>query len=177
MADTITPEKIKSPEIRSSSDTRSITHHRPQDRRRRRRCSNSLLLRWLSALSALTLLVLTCIYASHSDLLPGYKSVGRSPSYVLLVLRVLSEVAGLLLATTIAGTFEEIQWMLIGRQGHGHGLSFTDYLGLDPGTGVLGLFNLFFGTRIRKLSSRAWGAIRLVAMIVVPLLNIVIMSM
>jgi hypothetical protein len=74
-----------------------------------------------------------------------------------LVLRVLSEVAGLLLATTIAGTFEEIQWMLIGRNAHGPGLSFTDYLGLDPGTGVLGLFNLFLGTRIRKFSSSSMG--------------------
>ncbi|KAF2727751.1 hypothetical protein EJ04DRAFT_581808 [Polyplosphaeria fusca] len=152
------------------AESQQVSHERSS------RVARSLSTRWLSACLALALVILTSVYASRSDLLDGRRIIGRSPSDVLLVLRVLSELAGLLLAATIAGTFEEIQWMLVKRNGDHPGMAFTDYLGLQPGTGVCGLFRLAFGGRIPKLSSRIWSAVKLISMVVVPLLNVVIMS-
>lgn len=136
----------------------------------------SLLSVWLSALLALALLILTSVYAGNSSLLAGHPSIGRSPSNVLLVLRVLSELAGVMLATTIAGTLEMLQWMLISRQRGKKGMSFTDYLVMNAGTGVPGLLRLAFGRDVPKLSSRFWSMTRLTGIAMVPLLNVVIMS-
>ncbi|KAK7180879.1 hypothetical protein DPSP01_014430 [Paraphaeosphaeria sporulosa] len=136
----------------------------------------SLLSVWLSAFLALALLILTSVYAGNSSLLAGHRSFGRSPSNVLLVLRVLSELAGVMLATTIAGTLEVLQWMLISREGGKKGMSFTDYLVMNAGTGVPGLLRLAFGRGIPKLSSRFWSMARLIGIAMVPLLNVVIMS-
>lgn len=141
-----------------------------------RRCDGSLITVWLSAVCALALVILTSIYAGNSSLLAGHQSIGRSPSNVLLVLRVLSEMAGVMLATTIAGTVEVVQWALISRQGGKKGMSFTDYLILHAGTGVPGLFRLAFGRGVPKISSRFWSIARLVGIAMVPLLNVVIMS-
>lgn len=84
--------------------------------------------------------------------------------------------AGVMLATTIAGTVEVVQWALISRQGGKKGMSFTDYLILHAGTGVPGLFRLAFGRGVPKISSRFWSIARLVGIAMVPLLNVVIMS-
>ncbi|KAF1967526.1 hypothetical protein BU23DRAFT_559316 [Bimuria novae-zelandiae CBS 107.79] len=136
----------------------------------------SLFTVWLSALCALTLLILTSIYAGNSSLLAGHRSIGRSPGNVLLVLRVLSELAGVMMATTIAGTLEVLQWTLISRQEGRKGMSFTDYLVMHAGTGVSGLIQLAFGRGVPKLSSRFWSMTRLIGIAMVPLLNVVIMS-
>ena len=141
------------------------------------RCwDGSLFTVWLSAICALALLILTSIYAGNSSLLAGHRSIGRSPSNVLLVLRVLSELAGVMLATTIAGTIEVVQWTLISRHGGKKGTSFTDYLVMHAGTGVPGLLRLAFGHGVPKVSSRFWSIARLAGIAMVPLLNVVIMS-
>ena len=130
---------------------------------------------WLSGLTALTFYLLTVLYASQSTLLSQIRFVGSSPSYTILVLRVLSEIASLLLATTIAAVFQRLQSMLVSRSSHG-GMRLTDYLGLEAGTGVLGLLSMALGTGVSKMTTRVWGTIRLVSIIIVPLLNILIMG-
>lgn len=147
-----------------------------ETRKAKKSFDGSLLTVWLSAISALALLILTSIYAGNSSLLGEHQSIGRSPGNVLLVLRVLSELAGVMLATTIAGTLEVVQWTLISRKGGKMGMNFTDYLVMHAGTGVPGLFQLAFGRGVPKLSSRFWSIVRLMGIAMVPLLNVVIMS-
>jgi hypothetical protein len=91
---------------------------------------------------------------------------------------VLSELAGLMLMASIGAAFEKVQWMLMANEGDGRspGVGFLVYLSLHIGTGLLGLLKIIFGVRATGLSSRAWGAIRLVSMITVPLLNVLIMG-
>ena len=161
----------------SVSRTTTIDERQLEQAELPRRFHGSLVTVWLSAFLALTLLILTGIYAGDSSLLAGYRRLGQSPSNVLLVLRVLSELGGLLLAATIAGTFEEVQWMMISRKGQKTGMSFTDYLGLQPGTGVAGLLRLAFGLKIPQMSSRMWSVVRLFGIAIVPLLNVVVMSL
>lgn len=155
------------------------THEQPAEKSHHQNhnfVDGSLLIVWLWALCALALVILTSIYAGNSALLAGHQSIGRSPNHVLLVLRVLSEMAGLMMATTIAGTLEVVQWTLISRQGGKKGMSFTDYLVMHAGTGVPGLIQLAFGRGVPKMSSRFWSMARLVGIAMVPLLNVVIMS-
>ena len=100
--------------------------------------------------------------------------MGRSPENTLLLPGVLSELAGLLLTATIAETCEGIQWTLLCIDGKRRGILLTEYLGLDHGTKILGMFRLTFGIRVPNVSTCVWSAIRLMAMIVIPLLNVVI---
>lgn len=143
----------------------------------RRKCKSSwdLFALWLSPCFAVILLILTSIYACHPHLLAGYRIVGQSPSDLLLLLSVLSQLTGLLLAATISSTFEEVQWMFLSRNEPYRGILFTDYLSLQPGTAIMGLLRLALGFRV-ALSSRVWSMLRLTAMILVPLSNVVIMS-
>src|SRR5213592_1708154 len=56
---------------------------------------------WTAAGLALGLFIFTTVYASRSEFITRYHMIGRSPSNVLLMLRVLSELAGLMLSATI----------------------------------------------------------------------------
>ncbi|PGH18383.1 hypothetical protein AJ79_00450 [Helicocarpus griseus UAMH5409] len=144
---------------------------------------------WLSATAALALLILTATYASGSDFITKYRLIGRSPSNVLLIIRVLSELSGLMLIACINASLEKVQWMLVTREQGGDdvsednekddrsqkGVCFLDYLSLHQGTGVLGLLKILF-FRVPILSARAWSAIRILSLLIVPLLNVVIMA-
>jgi hypothetical protein len=137
---------------------------------------------WSSAFTSSALYILTVLYASQSTILSRVRSVGGSPSHTILVLRVLSELASLSLATTIAAVFEGLQCMLVSRgkqtsgQTDGAGFELSNYLGLDSGTGILGLLGMALGRRVSKITTRSWSIIRLVAIVMIPLLNILIMG-
>lgn len=134
---------------------------------------------WLSAFLSLALYTLTVLYCSDTETLSRIQPVGASPSHSILTLRVLSELASLSLAATIAMVFDELQCVLVFQRGSvdtSHGISLASYLGLDPGTGVMGLLGMVFGRRVPNLTARVWSSIRLGAIIMIPILNILIMG-
>jgi hypothetical protein len=138
-----------------------------------------LWLSWSSAFASSCLYILTVLYASWPTMWSQYQSIGGSSSNKILVLRVVSELASLSLATTIAAAFERVQCMLLSRRRllKRDGVSLSNYLGLDSGTGVLGLLAIAFGRRIPAITTRSWGFLRLSAILLIPLLNVLIMGM
>ena len=94
---------------------------------------------------------------------------------MLLVLRVFSEMASILLAATLAAVFERLQCTLASRSSDG-GITLTDYLALEVGTSVSGLLGMVLGKGISKITTRTWSAVRLVSVAMIPLLNILIMG-
>lgn len=128
---------------------------------------------WLSLLLALFFLIMTVVYASDSDLASGLRYVNSSSSHTLFVLRVLSELTGLFLISTINATFERIQWLLVSRK---DGLHFPKFLALNAGTGVLGILTILCGRCITGITPRLCSAVRLISVIITPILGVLILS-
>ncbi|KAF2432163.1 hypothetical protein EJ08DRAFT_136752 [Tothia fuscella] len=123
---------------------------------------------------AIGLLVTTSIYASEAGFSGGMRFVYSSSSNTIFVLSVLSGITGLLITATIEGSIERLQWLLLVR---GDGLNLAKFLSLHAGTGPMGLLTLLFGRGFPVFSStRAWSAVRLISMVLVPILGILIMS-
>ena len=135
-----------------------------------------LSLSWVSALLSLLFIILTIAYAFYPQSVSHLKAIGGSPSSALVVLRILSEVAGVLLAATTAAAFEKLQFTLVAREGDGGGLRFLDYLSLQAGAGVPGLMGIVFWRGDIKMATRVWSIVRLISIVLVPILNIVAMS-
>ena len=131
-------------------------------------------LAWLTAIITTCLLTLTSLYASDVLVASPLRLIYSSSSNTIFVLSVLSSLTGLLLAATIAMTFEQLQWLLISRDG---GLRLSLFLSLQPGTGVMGLLTLMAGKGLGLSSStRFWATVRMAAILLVPISGIVIMS-
>lgn len=128
---------------------------------------------WMSAVFTLILLILTALYASQTTFASSIRVIYSSSSHAIFVLRALSELTGLLLATTIAAAFERIQWLFIVKR---HGLRLTDYLALQAGTGVMGLLLLAVGRGVSRISTRLWSVVRLISVLLVPVLGVLLMS-
>lgn len=126
---------------------------------------------WTAALFDVGFLVLTSVYASDVTAASHLRFLYSSSSNTIFVLSVLSSLTGLFLSATIGATFEKIQWLLISRK---EGLRLSKFLSLQPGTGVMGLLTLILGKS--RNETRNWAAVRLVAIILVPILSILIMS-
>lgn len=132
-----------------------------------------MLLSWLLMFFTVVFFILTVYYALRPILGPRASWVGSSPSHAVLVLRILSECAGLFFAATVASSTETLQWMLVSRR---KGVNLPTLLGLQPGTGVLGLLSLMVSPKI-EFGGRSWSFGRLCLIAVVPVLGVVIMSM
>ncbi|KAF2786287.1 hypothetical protein K505DRAFT_380369 [Melanomma pulvis-pyrius CBS 109.77] len=135
------------------------------------------ILAWSSTILALTFFLMTVSYATEKSRFSNVKFVHTSRSNTILVLRILSEAAGIFLASTIYSTFEVVQWVLISRPG---GIQFPQFLALQSSTGPLGLMVLAFG---KGLPPHQWGMkprimslIRLIAEVAVPVLGVLVMS-
>jgi len=127
------------------------------------------------ALMSAFLLTLITIYCSDSDRLIGKLNLAlESSSRAIFVLSILSGANGIFLAATIASSIETHQLLLISQS---KGISFLDFLLLDAGTGVAGLFKVAFG-RGRPLfhKTRLLSLARLASLAMVPFLGVLIMS-
>jgi hypothetical protein len=145
-----------------------------------RACTNAitilagyLSLSWLSALLSWLFLALTVTYAFRPQLVSHLKAIGGSPSSALLVLRVLSEVAGLMLLVVISAAFEELRSILVARKG---GLRLLDYFILQEGSPVPGLMGIVWWRGGITMTTRIRSVVRLISIGLVPILNIVAMS-
>jgi hypothetical protein len=128
---------------------------------------------WLSAFLTLILLVLTTLYASQATLMSKVRLIYSSRSHTIFILRALSEVTSILLATTMASAFERVQWLfVVGKDG----IQLPDYLALEAGTGVMGLLLLAAGKAVPRVTTRIWSAVRLISIVLVPVLGVLIMS-
>ncbi|KAF2195805.1 hypothetical protein K469DRAFT_744275 [Zopfia rhizophila CBS 207.26] len=120
---------------------------------------------------------MTVSYATERSRFTSIKFVHSSRSNTILILRVLSEAAGVLLGTTIYSTFEVVQWVKISRP---DGLPFPEFLALQPSTGPLGLLVLALGRGLPAaewpMKPRVMSFIRLVSEFAVPVLGVLIMS-
>ena len=130
-------------------------------------------LAWLSVFLTLILLVLTTLYASQTALVSKGGSISSSRSNAIFVLRALSELTGVMLAATIAGAFERVQWLFVVGD---DGTPLTHYLALQAGTGVFGLLVLALGGVVPRMKTRMWSGLRLVSIVLVPVLGVLIMS-
>ena len=135
-------------------------------------------LAWFSATLALIFFALTLSYATEKTRLSYMTFVHVSSSNTILVLRVLSEAAGVFLGATIHSTFEVVQWVLISRP---DGIQLPQFLALQSSTGPLGLLVLAFGRGLPlcqwPIAPRLMSLLRLIAELTVPVLGILVMSM
>ncbi|KAH7128296.1 hypothetical protein B0J11DRAFT_267154 [Dendryphion nanum] len=166
---------MNSPHEPVSHEQRLISspQHEPQDTQ----CGEFVMkswLAWTSAILATTFLVLTSVLASNGSATSHVRFLYTSSSNSIFVLSVLSSFTGIFLSATIAATFEKVQWSLISQQ---RGLRVSKFLSLQPGTGIPGLLTLLVGRGLSMRSSiRVWVAVRLSAILLVPILSILIMS-
>ncbi|KAF2269447.1 hypothetical protein CC78DRAFT_604142 [Lojkania enalia] len=131
-------------------------------------------LSWTSALLTIGFLILTSVYASEAKMTSRVQFLYNSSSNTIFVLSILSILTGFFLAATIATTFEKVLWSLISRP---EGLQLSKYLSLQAGTGTMGLLTLLIGRGMgMRGSTRWWAGLRLGAIMLVPILNILIMS-
>lgn len=129
---------------------------------------------WTAAILTTAFLILTSVFASDVSATSHIKFLYSSSSNSIFALSVLSSFTGLFLGALIASTFEKVQWLLISRQ---RGLRMTNFLTLQPGTGIMGLLTLLLGRGLDlKSSTRFWAAVRLTSILLVPTLSILIMS-
>lgn len=132
------------------------------------------ILAWVSAALALIFFIMTVALATNKA---PHSILFRSKSRPILVLRILSEAAGVFLGATIHSTFEVIQWLKISRP---DGISLPEFLAFQLNTGGLGLLVLVLGRGLPvskwPRNSRLTGLCRLFAEFVVPSLGILIMS-
>jgi hypothetical protein len=128
---------------------------------------------WLLAVLTLVLLALTTLYAAQASLTSQKHVVFSSRSDAIFVLRALSELTGVMLAATIATTFESVQWLYVAQKG---GVRLADYLALQAGTGIMGLLALAVGREVPNITTRVLSIVRLVSIVLVPVLGVLIMS-
>lgn len=96
---------------------------------------------WKLASFTGALLAITIVYAWAVSVISGplSKLVPPSVSSSLLVLRITTEVTGILLGILCASTLEVILW---GTAGSGKGITTASLLGISPTTGLKGLLLL-----------------------------------
>ena len=104
------------------------------------------------------------------------QAIGGSPSSALLVLRILSEAGGVMLAATIAAAFKTWQTILVVRNSLPGGLRLLDYLVLEEGAAFSSLISIVAWKGKIGIVTRVRSVIRLIAILLVPILNIVVMS-
>ena len=131
-----------------------------------------MMLSWLLMFFTIVLFILTVYYALRPILGSHASWVGSAPSHAILLLRILSEGAGLFFAATVASSTETLQWLLVSRR---KGVNLPTLLGLQPGTGVVGLLSIMVSPKI-EFGGRSWSFARLCLIAVVPVLGVVIMS-
>jgi hypothetical protein len=131
---------------------------------------------WMLMLLTIALVILTCLQARGSILTRNIETVNQSRSYSLLILRTVSELAGLSLSATVSSTLERIKWALVCRKHQDSRTGFVDFLVLDAGTGVWSLLSLLMRRTSTTVRTRFYSAARLLFMVVVPLVGILIMS-
>jgi uncharacterized integral membrane protein len=131
-------------------------------------------LAWTGAALTLLLLVLTLFHCSQSPLQAHFHFLYSSSSRTIFVLSLLSGLTGLLLTATMSAALDNAKWTLVSRR---NGAKLSRLLALQPSTGALGLLRLALGPGARPLSPvRAWAALRLAALLLVPVLGVLIMS-
>lgn len=128
---------------------------------------------WLLGLLNLIFLVMTTLYAAQTTFMFKKRIAFSSRSHAIFTLRALSELTGLLLAATIAATFERVQWLCVVQN---NGVRLVDYIALQGSTGVIGLLALAAGRGVPKLTTRVLSAIRLLSIVLVPVLGVLILS-
>ena len=126
---------------------------------------------WLVAVLTLVSLAVTALYATQR--IGKLKFVTASSSTTILVLRVLSELTGVLLATSIALAFEKVQWLLTVRA---RGVPLKEYVALQAGTSVCGSLLLAARRSVPKANTRTWSVLRLLGVGIIPAMGILIMS-
>ncbi|KAK3380745.1 hypothetical protein B0T24DRAFT_697447, partial [Lasiosphaeria ovina] len=143
---------------------------------------------WLLMLLTTCLVLLTALQASGSMLTRNFVLVNQSRSYSIFFLRVISELAGLSLAATLAATLERLKWamvMMAAAMGRNDSLDtktarkparLVDFLALDESTTALGLLLLLFAPSVTSSRARLLSLCRLVILAVVPVTGILIMS-
>jgi uncharacterized integral membrane protein len=149
------------------------TVHQSSERTKKVKSMEHALTAWLFALLTLILLAMTTLYATQATSVSKIRMVSSSRSHAIFVLRALSEVTGVLLAATIAATFERVQWLCVMQE---NGVRLADYLALQAGTGMMGLLALAVGRGVPNVTTRVFSAIRLVSILLVPVLGVLIMS-
>jgi hypothetical protein len=134
-------------------------------------------LAWTATLLAIFFFLLTVSYATEKTHFSRFKFVHASRSNTILVLRVLSEAAGVFLAGSIYSTFEVVQWVLISRP---DGIKIPQFLALQSSTGLLGLIVLAFGRGLPPsqwpMNPRLLALLRLIAGLTIPVLGVLVMS-
>jgi hypothetical protein len=146
---------------------------RPSGRIKKVRSTEHVPMAWLLALLTLILLAMTTLYAAQTTFKFETRMTFSSRAHAIFILRALSELTGLLLAATIAATFERVQWLRIVRK---DGVRLADYLALQAGTGMMGLLALTAGGGVPHVTTRVLSAVRLVSIVLVPVLGVLIMS-
>jgi len=137
---------------------------------------------WFLVLLTTALILLTALQANGSALTRNIPLVSHSGSYSIFFLRIISELAGLSLAATLAVTLEQVKWAIV-TIGSGNDLTessrasqLVEFLALDIGTTIPGLLRLLVSPSISSLKARLWSLVRLITMIVVPVTGVLIMS-
>jgi hypothetical protein len=127
-------------------------------------------LTWLLTLPTIALFTLTVYIAFGNTGLLQSSSVRSSIRQTILVLRVLSELTALCMASLIDGSLERLQWMLTART---KGFLLPGFLSLGSGTGKLGMLNLLH--RDFRGGGR-WSLLRLILALGVPALSVITLS-
>jgi hypothetical protein len=81
-----------------------------------------------------------------------------------------------MLAATVAAAFNTLQTILVARNNPPRGLGFLDYLVLQEGSGFSSLVSIVAWRGKVGIATRLWSVVRLIAIALVPVLNIVVMS-
>jgi hypothetical protein len=81
-----------------------------------------------------------------------------------------------MLVATIAAALKTLQTILVARKGPSGGLRFLDYLVLQEGAGFSSLMSIVVWRGKFRMVTRVWSVIRLLTIVLVPILNIVVMS-
>lgn len=135
------------------------------------------ILAWSSTILATAFFLMTVAYATRKAQFSSASFVHASQANTIMVLRVLSEVAGIFLAGSVYSTFETVQWVLISRP---EGMRFPQFLALQSSTGPLGLLAIALGQGLPTgewpMKPRLMSLLRMVAQAVIPLTGVLIMS-
>ncbi|KAK0610762.1 hypothetical protein B0T14DRAFT_570695 [Immersiella caudata] len=137
---------------------------------------------WIFTLLTTILLLLTALQANGSVLTKDLPLVSHSRSYSIFFLRVISELAGLSLAATLAVTLEQAKWAIVAMAGgdelteESRSKRLIEFLALDVGTTIPGLFQLLVSPSVSTFRARMWSLGRLITMVVVPVTGVLVMS-
>lgn len=135
------------------------------------------ILAWSSTILATAFFLMTVAYATEKSRFTAAKFVHSSRSNTIMVLRVLSEIAGVFLAGSVYSTFEVVQWVLISRP---DGIRLPQFLALQSSTGPLGLLMIALGRGLPAsqwpMKPRLMSLLRLLAQVAIPLTGVLVMS-